>query len=161
VAKPSDAEDDKTTRVALRAKALAYLHAHHVMTLATAGPWAAAVFYVNDGFALYYLSSPQTRHAQALAKHPEVALTIQDDCAEWRGIKGIQLEGLAAPVSAGERARVIGLYGAKFPLVANASSAPTAITQALAKIQWYQVKPRSVYFVDNSVAFGHRDRIDC
>ncbi|APR05899.1 hypothetical protein [Thauera chlorobenzoica] len=37
---------------------LTYLQRHHVMTLAThgaGGPWAAAVFYVNDGADLYFL----------------------------------------------------------------------------------------------------------
>ena len=145
----------------LRAKMLAYLEAHHVMTLATAGPWAAAVFYVNDGFTLYFLSAPQTRHAQELAVNPRVAITIQEDYADWRSIKGIQLDGVAVRVPAEERARVIGLYGAKFPLIGDASKAPVAIAQALARIEWYQVTARSVYFVDNSVAFGHRDRIDC
>ena len=36
-----------------RARALAYVAGHHVMTLATQGPdgpWAAAVFYAADGF---------------------------------------------------------------------------------------------------------------
>lgn len=160
MAQPIHAGDDTTASTALRAKMLAYLEAHHVMTLATAGPWAAAVFYVNDCFTLYFLSSPQSRHAQALAAHPGVAVTIQEDCADWRGIKGIQLEGVAALVPAAERARVIGLYGAKFPLIGDASKAPAAIAKALARIEWYQVTPRSVYLVDNSVAFGHRDRVD-
>jgi uncharacterized protein YhbP (UPF0306 family) len=151
----------ETMNSPLRAKMLAYLEAHHVMTLATAGPWAAAVFYVNDGFTLYFLSAPQTRHAQELAVNPRVAVTVQEDYADWRSIKGIQLDGVAVRVPAEERARVIGLYGAKFPLIGDASKAPAAIAQALARIEWYQVTASSVYFVDNSVAFGHRDRIDC
>lgn len=144
----------------LRAKVLAYLEAHHVMTLATAGPWAAAVFYVNDGFTLYFLSSPQTRHGQELAANPRVAITIHEDYADWRSIKGIQFDGVAVPVSAEECTRVRGLYGAKFPLIGVASKTPAAIARALTRIEWYKVTARSVYFVDNSVAFGHRDRID-
>jgi uncharacterized protein YhbP (UPF0306 family) len=155
------AGDGKAASTALRAKVLSYLQAHQVMTLATAGPWAAAVFYVNDGFTLYFLSSPKSRHAQELAAHPRVAITIQEDYGDWRSIKGIQMEGVAALVPAAQRERVIGRYGAKFPLIGDASAAPAAITQALARIEWYQVTPRSVYFVDNSVAFGHRDRVDC
>lgn len=146
--------------VKLRAKILEYLEAHHVMTLATAGPWAAAVFYVNDGFTLYFLSSPQTRHAQELVANPRVAITIHEDYTDWRSIKGIQFDGVAGQVSAEEYARVRGLYGAKFPLIGEGSKTPAAIAKALTKIEWYKVKARSVYFVDNSVAFGHRDRID-
>ena len=144
----------------LRAKMLAYLEAHNVMTLATAGPWAAAVFYVNEGFTLYFLSSPQTRHAQALAANPRVAITIHEDYADWRSIKGIQLDGAAVQVSAEECTRVRGLYGAKFPLIGEALKTKASIAKALTKIEWYKVTAQSVYFVDNSVAFGHRDRID-
>ena len=49
---------------ALRQTALEYLRAHRTMTRATAGkagPWAAAVFYVNDGFDLIWLSEPGAR----------------------------------------------------------------------------------------------------
>ena len=55
---------------ATRAQALAYLAAHHVVTIATHGPlglWAAAVFYANDGFRLVFLSAGHTRHAQNLS----------------------------------------------------------------------------------------------
>lgn len=143
-----------------RAKMLAYLEAHNVMTLATAGPWAAAVFYVNEGFTLYFLSSPKTRHGQELAANPRVAITIHEDYADWRSIKGIQFDGVVTQVSVDECTRVRGLYGAKFPLNGGALKTPAAIAKALTKIEWYKVTARSVYFVDNSVAFGHRDRID-
>ena len=144
----------------LRAKMLAYLEAHNVMTLATAGPWAAAVFYVNEGFTLYFLSSPQTRHGQELAANPRVAITIHEDYADWRSIQGIQFDGVAAQVSDEERTRVRGLYGAKFPLIHEVLKTPAAIAKALTRIEWYKVTAKSVYFVDNSIAFGHRDRID-
>ena len=47
-----------------------HLQSHHVATLATTGAqgvWAAAVFYVHDGWALYFLSSPTSRHCANLA----------------------------------------------------------------------------------------------
>ncbi|WP_220635248.1 pyridoxamine 5'-phosphate oxidase family protein [Georgfuchsia toluolica] len=71
---------------------------HHVMTLATsaAGPWAAAVFFVNDGFGLYFLSAATTRHRMNLAACPRAVDTIQEDCKDWQQIRGVQLEG---PVS--------------------------------------------------------------
>ena len=53
-----------------RSLALDYLNSHHVLTLATHGPegvWAAAVFYTNDGFRLYFLSAGHTRRARNMA----------------------------------------------------------------------------------------------
>ena len=79
---------------ALRERVLAYLRGHRVMTLATQGPegpWAAAVFYASDGFTLYFLSAPSTRHCIDIARHARVAATIQEDYADWPQIQGVQL----------------------------------------------------------------------
>lgn len=145
---------------ALRARVLVYLAEHNVMTVATAEPWAAAVFYVNDGFALYFLSSPRSRHCVNLTANPQVAITIHEDYADWRAIKGVQLEGIAAPVVAGDEARVRALYGAKFPVIHQAQDKVSAIAQALARIRWYQVVPRHLHFIDNASGFGRRDSLD-
>ena len=55
------------------------------------GPWAAAVFYANTGFALYFLSSPTSRHGRNIGGNAKAAATIQEDYSDWREIKGIQL----------------------------------------------------------------------
>jgi uncharacterized protein YhbP (UPF0306 family) len=144
----------------LRAKILIYLADHNVMTVATAEPWAAAVFYVNDGCTLYFLSSPRSRHCANLTADPRVAITIQEDYADWRAIKGIQLEGVVAPVAADDEARVRALYGAKFPVIHQAQGAASAIAQALARIRWYQVTPRRIHFIDNAAGFGQRDTLE-
>jgi len=150
-------------RGSLRRRVQAYLGAHHVMTLATAGdegPWAAAVFYVHQGWALYFLSAAASRHCRNIAHNPRVAATIQEDYTQWRQIKGIQLEGSAARLSGEEQARAQDLYGAKFPLLRDAAGLPAEIAAALAKISWYRIAPERAWFIDNSVAFGHRDEID-
>jgi uncharacterized protein YhbP (UPF0306 family) len=133
------------------------------MTLATvgdAGPWAAAVFYVHQGGALYFLSAPGSRHCRNIAQSPRVSATIQEDYADWREIKGVQLEGIAARLSGDEERRARDLYAAKFPLLRNLAAAPPAIVKALAKVGWYELAVERAYFIDNSVAFGHRDEID-
>lgn len=152
------------TAAGAREAALAYLQAHHVMTLATHGsdgPWAAAVFYVSDGFTLYFLSAPASRHAAAIAAHARVAITVQEDYADWPQIKGIQAEGLACEVSGDEEKRARRLYGDKYPVVGKLALAPAAIVKALAKVRWYRFMPERLYFIDNSAGFGHRDEIDC
>jgi uncharacterized protein YhbP (UPF0306 family) len=146
----------------MRDKALSYLRDHNVMTLATTGAqglWAAAVFYVNDGFAFYFLSAPGSRHSLNVDSQPAVAATIQEDYRDWRAIKGIQLEGRARRIEGTEQAAVVVRYGAKFPIVGNLAHAPTEIIQAMTHIAWYKLTPTRLYFIDNSLGLGHRDEI--
>src|SRR5579884_2438627 len=65
----------------LRDRVLAYLRHHNTLTLATwwpDGPWAAALFYVNDGFDLFWLSDPAARHSRNIAQSPRVAVAIRE-----------------------------------------------------------------------------------
>ena len=146
----------------LREKTLAYLQNHNIMTLATSGSeglWAAAVFYVNDGFIFYFLSAPTTRHSQNIAAQPEVAATIQEDYKDWPEIKGVQLEGKARRIKGEEQAEAVARYGRKFPVVGNLAKAPAEIAKAMSKIAWYKVVPERLYFIDNSLGLGHRDEV--
>lgn len=132
------------------------------MTLATTGLeglWAAAVFYVNDRFSLYFLSAPTSRHSINIASHPRVAATIQEDYEDWPKIQGIQLEGQVERISAVEQASAVMRYGLKFPIIANLSRAPEEIVRAMDDIAWYKLIPDKFYFIDNSLGLGHRDEI--
>ncbi len=147
---------------AARDRALDYLRRHSVMSLAThgaGGPWAAAVFYASDGFDLYFVSSPDSRHGRNLAAHAAVAATVHEDYQDWRDIKGIQLEGSVRQLAPAEEASARKLYGAKFPLAADAGAAPAAIAAAFAKVRWYKLTAARAYFIDNSAGFGHRDEV--
>jgi|BarGraIncu00222A_1022003.scaffolds.fasta_scaffold157060_1 uncharacterized protein YhbP (UPF0306 family) len=140
-----------------------YLQRHHVMTLASQGPdgpWGAAVFYVNDGTGLVFLSSPGSRHARNLALDSRCAATIQEDCSDWTQIKGVQLEGQVTPLQGDELASGQRLYGRKFPLVGSRGKLPVAIAAALQRVRWYRLEPQRLYFIDNSRGFGHRDEIE-
>jgi uncharacterized protein len=146
----------------LRERTLAYLRDHNVMTLATTGPqglWAAAVFYVNDGFTLYFLSAPTSRHSLNVETQPGISATIQEDYKDWRQIKGIQLEGEAKRIEGAEQAATIARYGLKFPIVGNLASAPAEIVKAMSRIVWYKVVPTQLYFIDNALGLGHRDEV--
>lgn len=143
----------------LRQRTLAYLEAHSVMTLATIGsqgPWAAAVFYASQGFDLIFLSAPTTRHVRDFEGNPQVAATIQEDYHDWRSIQGIQLEGEIELLRGALRKAAITNYGQKFPIVRQASA---MIAQALTRVQWYRLRPRQLYFIDNSRRLGHRDQV--
>lgn len=143
----------------VRAEALDYLARHQVMTLAVSSAgdiWAAAVFYVNLEYSLYFLSAGHTRHARCMAANPRVAATIQEDYDDWREIKGIQLEGSVRLLAGADREKAIALYREKYPVVASPAA---AIAAALAGVNWYQVSPARLYFIDNSKGFGHREEV--
>lgn len=147
---------------ALRIRLQGYLRDHNVATLATCGsgtPWGAALFYVNDGYTLYFLSSPTSRHCLNLAENPRVAVTIQEDYSDWLEIRGVQLEGVASGISGAEEEKARRLYGQKFPVVGMLAQAPAAIVKALAKVRWYKIVPQHLYFIDNSLGLGTRDEI--
>ncbi len=147
----------------LREQVQRYLREHHVMTLASHGDegvWAAAVFYANDGFAIYFLSAPTSRHCRNLARNPRAAAAVHEDCADWRKIKGVQMEGVASVLAGEEEEKARRLYGAKFPVVGKLEQAPASMVKALAKVRWYKLVPERLYFIDNSAGFGHRDEID-
>ncbi len=144
----------------IQQQALAYLAGHHVMTIATSGvdgAWAAAVFYVNNGFDLIFLSAAHTRHAQNFLISAQIAATIQEDYADWRQIQGIQCEGVVNQLANEERVTAVAWYKEKYPFLQHA---PAQIATALAKVNWYRLRPQRMYFIDNSKGFGHRDEVE-
>lgn len=146
----------------LRETLLAYLARFNVLTLATQGeegPWAAAVYYVNDGFTLYFLSPPTTRHCRNLDHDPRFAATIQQDEADWTRITGVQIEGQAMRLGLAESLHAAVLYARKFAF-ADPRRASGTLLAALAKVAWYQLRPDALYLIDNVQGLGHRERQD-
>ncbi len=132
------------------------------MTLATTGPegiWASALFYVNDDFTIYFLSSPRSRHIVNLSNHSGIAATIQEDYRDWRAIKGIQLEGAAQQIQGSEQAAAITRYNSKFPFLGDMARSAVEITSAMNRIVWFRIVPSRLFFIDNSLGLGHRDEI--
>lgn len=143
----------------LQAAALAFLASHQVMTLATHGSqgvWAAAVFYVNDGFRLYFLSAGHTRHAQNMAASPHCAATIQQDYQDWEAIQGMQMAGTVALLAGHERQTAVARYQKKYPFMAQPDP---QIETAVQKVNWYSFQPDLLYLIDNRQELGHRDQV--
>jgi uncharacterized protein YhbP (UPF0306 family) len=143
-----------------RDQALAYLARHTVLSLATHGSqgvWSTAVFYASNGFDLYFLSAGHTRHGQNLKDNSRAAATIQENYTDWPAIQGVQMEGVVALLSGEEREAAIAHFMAKFSFLAGAGQ---GLQEQLARISWYRLRPDRLYFVDNSLGFGHRDEID-
>jgi hypothetical protein len=165
----------------IRETVLKYLKEHYTMTIATAKgetPWAASVFYANDGFTLYFLSDPDSRHSKDIAENPLVAVTVNEDYHDWRKIKGIQMEGKAELVATeDEMIKAVAIYVEKysftaaylklmlspFPRIAGyldkllsrlplVPGLPTTFTA-----RFYKVTPTLVRFIDNEKSFGHHE----
>ena len=93
-----------------------------------------------------------------IINNSQVAATIQEDYKDWKKIKGIQLEGVVHKISGSKQADAIARYMGKFPLIGKKN--PTEIGQALHRVSWYALTPSLLYFIDNSLGLGHRDRVD-
>ena len=148
----------------LRAEVMVYLAERYSLTLATsgpAGPWAAGLYFANDGLRLYFLSDPASRHCQDIAANPRVAAAIHEDYKDWREIRGIQLEGTAEAVTAAaDRAQAWEVYLAKFPFVRQfrVGDALEIMGRAI-RSQFYRVVPSRVFYLDNRKGFSHRDEL--
>ncbi len=148
----------------LRQTILSYLATHNSMTIATCYenvPWASAVFYVNDEFDLYFLSSPLSRHGANIASNKKVSATVHEDYRDWNEIRGIQLEGQAEMVSSPKLKLLFWeIYLKKFPFV-EAFFQPGVLREIvkakLSGIRLYRIVPRAVWYLDNGRGFGHRE----
>lgn len=148
------------------ATVLDYLARHNTLTLATSdagGPWATAVFYVNDGFALYFLSDPLSRHGQSVTQDPRVAAAIHEDYQDWRTIQGVQLEGEVHRVTDEvEEVRARSLYFRKFPFAVGLSDPAQALPETVERVRrtrFYRIDPVRLLFIDNSRGFGTREEV--
>jgi uncharacterized protein YhbP (UPF0306 family) len=152
----------------LEQKIACYLESCNTISLATAVggiPHAAAVFYVSIGFNLYFLSSPKSRHGDNLIQNPTVSGTINEDYSNWLQIKGIQLEGRVECIGGIlKNARIVKAYVKKFPNVADFLISPhklgKGIAQKVSSVKFYQIWPVKIYFLDNSLGFGHKEELD-
>jgi hypothetical protein len=150
----------------LKGQILGYMETHNTMTLGTCRedvPWAATVFYANDGFRLFFFSDPESRHCQNLTANPQVAVTIQEDYHAWRKIKGIQLEGKVAEIeSLLEKGKAVAAYTSKFPEIIKIFTDPASggLYRAFLKVKFYAVQAERVFYIDNEQGFGKRQELE-
>ncbi len=141
-----------------------FLAAHHVMTLATAGPdgpHAASLFYACDDLSLLWVSDPNTRHSREIEACPRVAATVSPDYEDFAQIKGLQIAGTARRVVADEdRSRLLALLEASYPFLRDLSSGPEKLRRAYAHVCVYRLEPTSIVMIDNTRGFGHKSVLE-
>ncbi len=148
--------DELTQRVA------AFLDDHHVMSLATVGaqgPHAANLFYARDGFALFWVSDPASRHSVELAADGRVAATIARDYADYASIRGLQVAGRARRViDDGERARARAILEARYAFLKAATDA--GVRGNYERAQIFRLDVARCVLIDNSRGFAHKEVLD-
>jgi uncharacterized protein YhbP (UPF0306 family) len=135
-----------------------------VMTLATVSaeagglaPWASTVYFAPDGFDLVFLSSQDSRHGRNLAANPACAAAVSPETASWRDIRGLQLEGQAAPVCGlVAKGRAMAAYFAKFPFVETLLADPGEAARRMGKVAAHVLRPTAIRYLDNTLGFGTR-----
>lgn len=96
---------------------LAFLDAHHVAHLATAGeggPHAAPVFFARVGAGITWISAPHVLHSRHLAEAPAMAASVSPSAPSLGRIEGAQLRGTATAPA--EQAPLRDAWLARFPL---------------------------------------------
>ena len=146
------------------------LEAHNTITLATCcdgEPWAASLFFASDkDLNLYFVSDYRTRHARDIGDGADVVATVNEDCAEWSGVKGLQIAGFAETVDGMQRMNALRHYLLKFADVKALFEAPKGkdeetIAQRLKAANMYRLKPRWIRLIDNGKWFGYKIEVDC
>ncbi len=115
-------------------------------------PHVSSVVYVNDGLDLYFGTSAKSQKFINLIKNPKVAFTIDEYAADWRELKGLQIEGEAEVVKEDRVPFVYGIYSEKFPII---KSLPDNTDSRFVKIT-----PQKIWMLDYSKGFGHRDYLE-
>jgi uncharacterized protein YhbP (UPF0306 family) len=140
-----------------------FLDRHHVLSLATAGTagaHAANVFYGRDGFSLFWVSDPDSRHSRDIEENRRVAVTVAPDTADFTAIRGVQMHGTARRVvDPARRSRLLTLLATRFPFLARMAAAPPALRAAWLRVDVYELEPSDIVFIDNTQGFGHKDTL--
>jgi len=105
-------------------------------TLDDGTPAATPLFYYFDGeAALYWLSSPESRHSRNLAARPRVAVAVYAAVRDWREIRGVQMEGVAEPVTDDA---VLARYRERHGLGQELDAAIARSTMYVFRVAWWR-----------------------
>ena len=130
------------------------------MTLATSSgsrPWASDVYFAPSGYELIFFSSPASRHSLNLVANPFCAATVHPQAATWREIRGLQIEGTAAPITGiEETAQAILVYSAKFSFARDLMWNPFEMGRKALNVKAHVFRPECIHYLDNALGFGTR-----
>jgi uncharacterized protein YhbP (UPF0306 family) len=151
----------------LHSLALDLIGSQSTMALATAvnsQAWAAPVYYVFYSKAFYFFSSPKSKHICQALEANNASATIYPFVFTWQEIQGLQMSGYIEKVSPGLKAiQAVRAYAAKYPFLADFFDASKDIDlENLGKrfkVRLYRFVPSLIYYLDNRIYFGFREKI--
>jgi uncharacterized protein len=151
----------------IRASALDLVENQYTMTLCTAlqdTPWAAPVYYVNLDFQFYFFSDPESRHIRESRTTGKVAAAVFHQSNSWQEIRGVQMSGEIETLRPGlESLRALRAYLKKFPFTREFfDSGDHLDLEGFAKrfrVRLYRFRPSLLYYLDNRIRFGFREKI--
>jgi uncharacterized protein YhbP (UPF0306 family) len=130
------------------------------MTLATCAdgtPWATDVYFAPMDWDLVFFSSPASRHCRNLAANPACAAAAHAPAATWQDIRGVQMEGEAAPLEGAlVTSRALLAYFAKFPFARTLLDNPGATAAKLVSARPHRFRPHAIRYLDNALGIGTR-----
>jgi len=161
---PNFSKTDAADLKSYRNQALALLERQKTMVLAVngdIGPWVAPVYFVYRAPGIYFLSSPRSKHIQALCNCRQTAGAIYADSDRWQDIQGLQMIGHVDDVQGRrEILNITARYMAKFPLALDLLSSGTAKVMELgSKVCLYVFRPTQIHCTNNTLGFGRRVQI--
>lgn len=142
----------------LKTKIYEYLADHYYLNLATVSPqgnpMAHTMAYVSEEAVVYLATNKNTRKVQNIMNNPHVAYTVDEDDPDWFDMKALQVEGKASIITDENELREVGeIMVAKFPIAADMPPDSDIIM--------IKIEPEIVYYLDYSIEFGYREKIDC
>ena len=142
----------------IKAKIIALLDQHRLMTVATNRPdgWpqATTVGYVNDGLTLYFLCGPESQKAQNLGRDNRLSLTIDHDVSDPMAITGLSMAAHAHAITdPAEATKAMQLLGQRYPEYAEYPMPKPE------EIRIFRVEPKVISVLDYSKEFGHTDLV--
>jgi len=133
----------------------AFLKSQSTLALATTAgdgaPQVAPLFYLaDDHLRLYWLSSASSQHSRNLKRNPEAAVSVYSPTEQWKEIRGVQMRGAVAVVTArSQRREIVEAYCARFHL-------EPLFQTAIARSRLYCFQPEWARYLDNSKRFGYK-----
>ena len=151
----------------LKALATGLINEQSTMTLASCKEsvaWAAPVYYVFLKSAFYFFSDPWSRHIVEGLETGQASGAIHGFAVGWQEIRGIQMTGCIETLSMGfESAEVIRIYLKKFQFTKALFSSGAALNldafTTRFRVKLYKLKPTLIYYLDNSLRFGFREKV--
>ena len=138
-------------------KISAYLASHFYLRLGTVTasctPQVHTVGYLSEDCTVYFMTDRKSRKAGNIFREPAVSYAVDENYADVMTIQGVQMEGRASLITGEtEAGRLLALMALKFSGLGNIPANPDHVI--------FKIEPTRGYFLDNGVAFGHREKVD-